>query len=62
MEAVKLPLTTWFLPFYLIGQANIGIVSLALLRQLGVNYRTAWLVHDKFMQTMCEREEAYLVR
>ena len=35
MEATKLPLTTWFLAFYLIGQAKTGISSLALMRQLG---------------------------
>ena len=62
MEATKLPLTTWFLAFYLIGQAKTGISSLALMRQLGVNYRTAWLIHNKIMQAMCEREEAYLLR
>ena len=38
MEATKLPLTTWFLAFYLIGQAKTGISSLALMRQLGVHY------------------------
>ena len=62
MEATKLPLTTWFLAFYLIGQAETGISSLALMRQLGVNYRTAWLIHNKIMEAMCEREEAYLLR
>jgi transposase-like protein len=62
MEATKLPLTTWFLAFYLIGQAKTGISSLALMRQLGVHYRTAWLMHNKIMEAMCEREEAYLLR
>ena len=41
IEATKLPLTTWFLAFYLVGQAKTGISSLALMRHLGVNYRTA---------------------
>ena len=62
MEATKLPLTTWFLAFYLVGQAKTGISSLALMRHLGVNYRTAWLVHNKIMQAMSEREETYLLR
>ncbi|MFT5340196.1 MAG: transposase-like protein [Cyanobium sp.] len=62
MEATKLPLTTWFLAFYLIGQAKTGISSLALMRQLGVHYRTAWLIHSKIMEAMCEREEAYPLR
>ena len=62
LEATKLPLTTWFLAFYLVSQAKTGISSLALMRHLGVNYRTAWLVHNKIMPAMSEREEAYVLR
>ena len=71
MEATKLPLTTSFLAFYLVGQAlavgfraavDGGISSLALMRHLRVNYRTAWLVHNKIMQAMSEREKAYVLR
>ena len=58
MEATKLPLTIWFLAFYLIGQAKSSTSSLALMRQLGVNYRTAWLMHNKIIQAMSEQEEA----
>jgi hypothetical protein len=58
MEATKLPLTTCFLTFYLVGQARTGISSLALMRQLGLNYRTAWLIHNKTMHAMCARDEA----
>ena len=57
-----MPQPTWFLAFYLIGQAKTGISSLALMRQLGVHYRTAWLIHNKIMEAMCEREEACLLR
>jgi transposase-like protein len=46
MQATKLPLTTWFLAFYLIGQAKTGISSLELSRHLGVKYDTAWLLHN----------------
>jgi len=62
MEATKLPLTKWFQAFYLIGDAKTGISSLSLKRKLGVNDRTAWLVHNKIMQAMSEREEAYVLR
>ena len=58
MQATKLPLTTWFLAFYLIGQAKTGISSLELSRHLGVKYDTAWLLHNKILQAMSEREEA----
>jgi len=62
MQATKLPLTTWFLAFYLIGQAKTGISSLELSRQLGVKYDTAWLLHNKILRAMTERDEAYLLR
>ena len=32
------------------------------MRQLGVHYRTAGLIHNKIMEAMCERGEAYLLR
>ncbi len=61
-QATKLPLTTWFLAFYLIGQAKTGISSLELSRHLGVKYDTAWLLHNKILRAMADREEAYLLR
>jgi transposase-like protein len=62
MEATKLPLTKWFQAFYLVGDAKTGISSLSLKRKLGVNYRTAWLLHNKIMQAMSEREESYVLQ
>ncbi len=62
MEATKLPLTIWFLAFYLIGQAKNGISSLELSRSLGVNYDTAWLLQSKIMRAMTEREETYVLK
>lgn len=56
-QKTKLPLTTWFLAIYLISQAKTGLSALALKRQLGVSYRTAWLVQHKLMAAMAEREE-----
>jgi hypothetical protein len=50
----------WFQAFYLVGDAKIGIFSLSLMRKLGVNYRTAWLLHNKIMQAMSEREKTYV--
>jgi hypothetical protein len=62
MGATKLPLTKWFQAFYLVGEAKTGISSLSLMRKLGVNYRTAWLLHNKIMQAMSEREASYVLR
>ena len=55
-------MATWFLAFYLIGQAKTGISSLELSRHLGVKYDTAWLLHNKILRAMTEQEEAYLLQ
>ena len=60
-QSTKLPLTTWFLAIYLISQAKTGLSAMALRRQLGVSYPTAWLIHHKLMQVMADREERYLL-
>ena len=60
-QGTKLPLTIWFLAIYLISQAKTGLSALALKRQLGVSYPTAWLIHHKLMQVMAEREERYVL-
>ena len=52
----KLPLTTWFLAMYLVTQAKNGVSSLDLGRKLGVSQNSAWLLKQKLMQTMLERE------
>ena len=62
MQDTKIPLISCFLAFYLVGQAKTGISSLELRRCLGVNYDTAWLLHNKILRAMTEREEAYLLR
>lgn len=60
-QGTKLPLTTWFLAIYLISQAKTGLSALALRRQLGVSYPTAWLIQHKLMQVMAEREDRYVL-
>ena len=54
----KLPLTTWFLAIYLITQAKTGLSALALKRQIGVSYNTAWSLKQKIMQAMKERDDS----
>jgi transposase-like protein len=54
--STKLPLTTWFLAIYLISQAKTGLSALALKRQVGVSYPTAWLMHHKIMTAMARRD------
>jgi transposase-like protein len=60
-QGTKLPLLTWFQAIYLISQAKTGLSALALRRQLGVSYPTAWLIHHKLMQAMADREQYYLL-
>lgn len=60
-QGTKLPLTIWFLAIYLISQAKTGLSALALKRQLGVSYPTAWLIHHKLMQAMGDRESRYVL-
>ena len=61
-QSTHLPLTIWFLAIYLISQAKTGLSALALKRQLGVSYPTAWRIHHKLMQAMAEREEIYTLQ
>ncbi len=59
MDSTKLPLRTWFLAIFLISQAKTGLSSLALKRQIGTSYRTAWLIHQKVMATMAQRDSEW---
>ena len=59
MEHTKLPLTTWLLATYLISQAKTGLSALALKRQLGVSYPTAWLLHQKINRAMAEQDSTH---
>ena len=60
-QSTHLPLTVWFLAIYLISEAKTGISALALKRQLGVSYPTAWLIQHKLMQAMKECDSEYLL-
>jgi transposase-like protein len=59
LDSSKLPLRTWFLAFYLVSQAKTGLSSLALMRQLGVTYRTAWLLQQKVRSVMAQADESH---
>jgi len=55
-ESTKLPLSRWFLAMQLLTQSKNNVSALELMRQLGVSYRTAWLIKHKIMETMRTRE------
>ena len=56
MELRHLPLTKWFLAIYLITQPKTNIAALALMRQLGISWKAAWLLKHKLMAAMAQRE------
>ena len=58
-QSTHLALSIWFLAIYLISQAKTGLSALDLKRQLGMSYPTAWLIQQKLMQAMVERDAKY---
>ena len=58
-ERTHLPLTLWFLAFYLISQAKNSLSALELHRHLGINYKSAWLMKHKIMQLMYEGDQEH---
>ena len=56
-EASKLALSRWFLAMQLLTQSKNNVSALELMRQLGVSYRSAWLVKHKIMEAMRLREQ-----
>ena len=57
-ESTKLPLTKWFLAMHLLTQSKNSLSALALKRDIGVSYNTAWSLKHKIMQVMKERDDS----
>jgi transposase-like protein len=55
-HSTKLPLTTWFQAIYHLTQSKGGISSIELGRRLGVRQGTAWLMKQKLMAAMADRD------
>ena len=55
----KVALPVWFLAIYRVAVDKGGVSALALSRELGVSYPTAWLMHHKIQQAMAERNARY---
>jgi hypothetical protein len=58
----KTPLVKWFLAIYLLTQSKNDIAALELARQLGVKWDTAWLIKQKLMETMRQRNRTYKLK
>lgn len=55
----RTPLTKWFLAMHLMTSAKNDIASLELARQLDVKWDTAWLIKQKLMEVMLQRNSTY---
>lgn len=55
----KTPLTKWFLAIHLLTSAKNDISGLELARQLDVKWDTAWLIKQKLMEVMRQRNSIY---
>jgi ribosomal protein L37AE/L43A len=55
----RTPLTKWFLAIHLLTQSKNDIAALELARQLGVKWDTAWLIKQKLMEAMRQRNHIY---
>ncbi len=55
----KVPLRVWFFAIFLIAVDKGGKSALALSRELGLRYATAWLMHHKIQQAMADRNRRY---
>ena len=54
MHRSKLPLTTWFWAAHLMATHSNGMSALQLEDQLGVTYKTAWLLTQKLRRSMVD--------
>jgi transposase-like protein len=54
MHRSKLPLTTWFWAAHLMATHSNGMSARQLADQLGVTYKTAWLLTQKLRRTMVD--------
>lgn len=57
MEQSNLPLRTWLLAMYLLGQSKTNVSALELMRHLGVSYPAAWRLKHTLMQAMLQDEQ-----
>jgi len=56
------PPVKWFLAIYLLTQSKNEFAALELARQLGVKWDTAWLIKQKLMETMRQRNASYKLK
>ncbi len=59
LHKTHMPLTKWFLAFYLVCQDKRGISAVQLSSQLGTTYKTAWYMLKRIRTAMGQRDEKH---
>ena len=59
--STKLPLTLWFLGFYLMTQGGKRSSAMALHRHLGISYNAAWRMKRKLIRILTDPERPFLL-
>src|SRR5665647_1910791 len=55
----RTPLTSWFWAIYRMSHDKKGISAMQLSKEIGVGYRTAWLMQHKIRKAMEDRDQSY---
>ena len=61
MHRSHVPLTKWFLSFYLVMNDKRGVSAVELSKNIGVTYKTAWYMLYRIRTAMSQRDERYLL-
>ena len=61
MHRSRLPLTKWFLAFYLVAQDKRGISAVQLCKHLNVTYKTAWYLLYRIRKAMGQRDASHML-
>ncbi len=59
LHKTHMPLTQWFLAFYLVCQDKRGISAVQLSAQLGTTYKTAWYMLKRIRAAMGQRDKTH---
>ena len=59
LHKTHMPLTRWFLAFYLVCQDKRGISAVQLSSQLGTTYKTAWYMLKRIRAAMGQRDKKH---
>lgn len=59
LHKTHMPLTQWFLAFYLVCQDKRGISAVQLASQLGTTYKTTWSMLRRIRAAMGQRDETH---